>query len=100
MKRIHGRDGYGKAVSIGGTDTDGHPVGYIDSDGLSWESRRERDAAIAFGRFDEADIAFNQGRRRFKPVPLFFALRHSRPWNVRFVLRDIKADRLAWVRSA
>ena len=48
--RTEGHDSHMMPVKLGEKDTDGHVVGYIDEEGLSWESREERDAAVGAGR--------------------------------------------------
>lgn len=54
MSNHTGHDSHGNLVTLGGVDTDGQPVGYIDAEGLAWESRAERDAAVGAGRLLEA----------------------------------------------
>lgn len=46
--------GCDRNLTLGDTDCDGVPVGYIDNGGLSWESRLEHDTACTSGRFMEA----------------------------------------------
>lgn len=55
-----GRDSHGNAVTLGGRDTDNVPVGFIDGDGLGWESVRERDLAVTAGRYLDAMIAWKR----------------------------------------
>lgn len=43
---IKGYDAAGKSVELGDTDSMGLRVGYIDDNGLAWQSRLERDMAI------------------------------------------------------
>lgn len=51
--RKEGRDSHGMPVSLGEEDTDGFVVGYIDHEGLAWESREERDRAVGAARIEE-----------------------------------------------
>jgi hypothetical protein len=37
-RRTAGIDSHGQAVRLGERDTDGHIAGYIDEDGLAWQS--------------------------------------------------------------
>jgi hypothetical protein len=48
-----GLDTNGQPVRLGEFDSDGHIVGYIDNDGLSWESEKECYIAIAVGRIGD-----------------------------------------------
>jgi len=49
-----GIDGHGQPVRLGETDSQGYLVGYIDDNGLAWESLTERLVAIHAGRLAEA----------------------------------------------
>jgi hypothetical protein len=51
--RTEGHDSHMMPVKLGELDTDGVYVGYIDEEGLSWESREERDAAVGAGRISD-----------------------------------------------
>lgn len=57
--RESGWDLYGNQVELGDTDSDGHFVGYIDDQGVSWESKCERDCAIVAGQFFDAWVQWN-----------------------------------------
>lgn len=48
--RTTGTDSHGNPVALGGIDSDGELVGYIDGDGNCWTSRRERQVALNSGR--------------------------------------------------
>lgn len=50
---LMGQDG-GLPVRLGGPDSDGELVGYIDPQGESWSSRLERDRAVLAGRYLDA----------------------------------------------
>lgn len=54
IHHIIGHDSNGHPVKIGERDSDGHPVGYIDAEGLAWESKAERDEAVGAGRLLDA----------------------------------------------
>jgi hypothetical protein len=53
-RRIAGIDGLGRPVRLGEFDSQGYLVGYIDEDGLAWESLRERIVAICGNRLADA----------------------------------------------
>jgi hypothetical protein len=53
-RRTAGIDGSGQPVRLGERDAGGHIVGYIDPDGLAWESLIERIVAVQGGRLAEA----------------------------------------------
>lgn len=58
--RETGFDTSGIPASLGDTDTDGHFVGYICEEGITWEDRRERDVAVGAGRCYDAFYAWNR----------------------------------------
>ena len=89
MTRKTGHDSHGRPVTIGDTDDDGRRVGFIDREGLVWESRRERAGAIASGRFTEAVLAHERGKRRTRPSPTLFALRYGPLWP-RSIRREVE----------
>lgn len=62
-----GKDSHGNPVRLGEIDTGGYFVGYIDEDGLCWESVRERDCAIASGRFYDACIDWDRNGQQGPP---------------------------------
>jgi hypothetical protein len=53
-RRRAGIDSHGEPVRLGERDTSGYLVGYIDDDGLAWESLRERIVAIQGQRLADA----------------------------------------------
>jgi hypothetical protein len=53
-RRAEGVDGSGEPVRLGERDSGGHIVGYIDEQGLAWESLRERILAVSGARLAEA----------------------------------------------
>jgi hypothetical protein len=53
-RRTAGRDGSGEPVRLGERDAGRHVVGYIDPDGLAWESRIERIVTVHGQRLAEA----------------------------------------------
>jgi hypothetical protein len=53
-RRIAGIDSHRQPVRLGERDTDGHIVGYIDEQGLAWESLAERIVALHGGDLAEA----------------------------------------------
>lgn len=79
-----GTDSHGVIVELGGTDTDGHFVGFIDSTGHAWQSRREHDTAITAGRFRDAWIKYNRtgGIIGTAPDPEQFAIEYAHPENL------------------
>jgi hypothetical protein len=52
--------GCGQRHELGSYDCDGIFVGYIDEEGLSWESCRERDCSITAGRYHDAFWRWNR----------------------------------------
>lgn len=56
ITRWTGFDSSNKPVVLGGTDSDGKRVGFIDADGLCWESVRERDLLLTSARYNDALI--------------------------------------------
>ena len=53
-RRIAGVDGHRQPVRLGERDAESHIVGYIDDDGLAWESLAERIVAQRGGRLFDA----------------------------------------------
>lgn len=53
-RRAAGIDSHRQPVRLGERDTDGRIVGYIDEDGVAWESLAERIVAQRAGRLFEA----------------------------------------------
>jgi hypothetical protein len=53
-RRTAGVDASGQPVRLGERDSAGHIVGYIDEQGLAWESLTERIVALHGGRLAEA----------------------------------------------
>jgi hypothetical protein len=53
-RRTAGIDGRGQPVRLGERDAGGHLVGYIDEQGLAWESLGEQIVAVHGGRIAEA----------------------------------------------
>lgn len=58
--REEGTDSHGNSVRLGEPDGDGVIVGYIDLDGTTWESLRERDIATTVGRFWDSWLEWNR----------------------------------------
>ena len=57
-------DGSGEPVRLGERDSGGHIVGYIDEQGLAWESLRERILAVSGTRLAEAlALPYDDARR-------------------------------------
>ena len=76
--RSEGVDSLDAPVALGGVDSDGCPVGYIDREGLAWASHRERCLAVATGRFDERWVSrFRAPLADPCPAALPFALRYA-----------------------
>jgi hypothetical protein len=72
-----GHDSHGNPVKLGDRDTGGYFVGYIDTDGLAWENLRERDCAIASGRFYDACIEWDRnGQKGMPPSKYAIARKH------------------------
>ena len=78
-----GHDSAGAPVSIGTLDTDGVVVGYIDHDGLAWESYRQRCAVLTEGRLLDFSMSRHAWRRTLGTFPLrlpvlaYIVARHS-----------------------
>ena len=53
-RRTAGVDASGQPVRLGERDSAGHVVGYIDEQGLAWESLTERIVAVKGNRLAEA----------------------------------------------
>ena len=53
-RRAAGLDLHGEPVRLGERDSDDYLVGYVDGNGLGWESLRERLVATAAGRLVDA----------------------------------------------
>lgn len=63
-RRTVGLDGSGEPVRLGERDAGGHVVGYIDPDGLAWESLIERIVAVHGQRLAEAlALGYDDPRR-------------------------------------
>ena len=63
-RRTAGVDGSGEPVRLGERDAGGHVVGYIDPDGLAWESLIERIVAVHGQRLAEAlALGYDDPRR-------------------------------------
>jgi hypothetical protein len=63
-RRTAGVDGSGEAVRLGERDSGGHIVGYVDEQGLAWESLRERILAVSGARLAEAlALPYDDARR-------------------------------------
>ncbi len=72
--RQAGLDSNGQPVKLGERDSEGYFVGWIDENGLAWESRRFRDEAVGCGRLLDAFIAWNSTGglgKRPDPVAIF-----------------------------
>lgn len=69
---------------------------FISRDGTTWKSRRERDGAVASGRFIDAALAYQHGTRRTRPRRWVYALRYA-PLNFEYALDDI-ADAVEFQR--
>lgn len=53
-RRAAGIDSHGQPVRLGERDSSGHLVGYVDEQGLAWESLGERIVAVHGQRLAEA----------------------------------------------
>jgi hypothetical protein len=63
-RRTAGVDASGQRVRLGERDSAGHIVGYIDQQGLAWESLRERIVAVQGSRLAEAlTLPYDDPRR-------------------------------------
>lgn len=71
--RTSGIDINGNVARLGEFDSNGVFIGYIDSKGNCWESRRERDEAIGASRAMEAFVEWNRFGG-FGPLPDFIAI--------------------------
>jgi len=63
-RRTAGVDSHGQPVRLGERDSAGHLVGYIDQDGLAWESLGERIVAVRGQRLAEAIALLDDDPRR------------------------------------
>jgi len=79
--RKDGVDSRGEPVRLGETDSSGYLVGWIDQQGLAWESRAEAQIAACSGAFLEAFRAWNRagGVLGTRPDPAEFAARYCGP---------------------
>lgn len=57
---------------------------FVDTNGLAWESKKERDTAISSGRYIDALIAYLKKDSRFHPriFKLYYAVRYSSVGNI------------------
>lgn len=55
-RRTAGVDSSGEPARLGERDSSGHLVGYIDADGLAWQSLTERIVAVEGQRLAEAMV--------------------------------------------
>ena len=63
-RRTAGVDASGQPVRLGERDSTGHVVGYIDEQGLAWESLTERIVAVKGNRLAEAlAVPYDDPRR-------------------------------------
>ena len=63
-RRTAGVDGSGEPARLGERDSGGHIIGYIDEQGLAWESLRERILAVSGTRLAEAlALPYDDARR-------------------------------------
>jgi hypothetical protein len=88
-----GVDTDGNLVRLGGEDSKGYPIGYIDEHGLAWESILERDIAMSFEPYDVAYLDWIRGVKRRKPSLWWAAFRHSLIKNPRHLWRVVKGIR-------
>jgi hypothetical protein len=89
-----GKDAGGVVRELGDTDSMGHFIGWIDTDGSCWESVRERDCALTAGRFREAMSDWNRtgGLLGEKPEARKFAERVCvSPDSVEEAVRDAES---------
>lgn len=85
-----GHDSAGFPIRLGEIDSDGRFVGYIDEEGLAWESRLERDSAVTVGRFgDDYWRWLKTGAVSPEPHALDY-LDEVHPDNVEAVLQRIR----------
>jgi hypothetical protein len=64
-----GLDTSGTLRRLGEIDCDGEFIGYICEEGATWQSRRERDAAVGAGRCLDAFMAWNYHGGMLWPEP-------------------------------
>ena len=63
-RRTAGVDSSGEPARLGERDSSGHLVGYIDADGLAWQSLTERIVAVEGQRLAEAmPLPYDDPRR-------------------------------------
>lgn len=79
--RQRGRDSGGHPRELGDRDSDGYLVGWVESDGLCWESRRECEVARASGSYADAWSRWNRtgGVLGVEPDPAEFVARWCSP---------------------
>ena len=68
MSQQNGQDTHGSPVTLGEIDTDGIKVGFIDQQGLAWESVEERDLALTAGRYQDAIIAWRSSGKPWAEI--------------------------------
>lgn len=68
MSQQNGQDTHGNPVTLGERDTDGIKVGFIDQQGLAWESIEERDLALTAGRYQDAIIAWRSSGKPWAKI--------------------------------
>ena len=91
----HGLDVSGVPRKLGDLDDMGVLIGYIDHDGLCWESSEERDTAVVSARYSEAWFTWNEsgGVLGDKPDSLLFALRFcNHAENIEAAMREAERD--------
>lgn len=99
--KTEGIDPEGAIVRLGERDSSGHIVGYIDEGGHPWESILERDAAVCYGRYDEAFMDWRRGLKRFRPSVWQYAIKNAqcrKPSHLRKVVAEMKDSVRFWHR--
>lgn len=97
--RKAGLDTNGEVKRLGETDSLGYQVGWIDEDGCCWESVRERDIAIATGRWLDARKEWQAGVRSRFPSRLLFAVKEShQKRNIPAIMREMRFEERFWER--
>jgi hypothetical protein len=84
-------------VRIGDYDSDGYRVGYIDPDGLAWESWTDAETCICAARFWDSYSAWRQ-QKGPRPDPMEVAMTWCSPENVRAGWRRARDESYSTVR--
>lgn len=88
--RSEGYDAEGEPVQLGDIDGLGYYVGWIDEDGLAWESRCEREITLSSGAFRDDWMRWNRcgGLVGNEPSPIPYIRDYCSPDSEDEALRE------------